>query len=264
MIKINLLDSVTDRARGIIDVEKEISRPRSQTALIAGVVGFLLLATCGFDYWSTSRKLSKLQEDLTEQQRIAAQVKQVKDERDQLEKKKKAVEGRIDAIQQLRSAQSGPVAVLEELRDRMENLPGLYLRKVEQKDKTLTIEGSSQDEETVTRFGRSLEFSSGLFTGMSIETVKTAPADIPVSAPTGGVVAVIPAYTNFTIRCTYNPPGSKLDAPAPGAAQQPGGAPMAAAPVLAPKPPAPDAAWLAHRLDSATTDSARRAAAACR
>lgn len=209
MIKINLLDSVTDRARGIVDVEKEVARPRTQTALIAGVAGILLLAACGFDFWSTNRQLSRLNDELAEQQRIALQVKQIKEEKDQLEKKKQAVESRIDAIQRLRDGQKGPVAVLEEIRDRVASMPGLYLKSVEQKGPTLTIEGSSSEEETVTRFGRSLEFSSGLFTNLIIETQKTLPTETTVS--TGSPVAPGPAYTNFTIRCNYIPPGSKTE-----------------------------------------------------
>jgi Tfp pilus assembly protein PilN len=207
MIKINLLDSVTDRARGIVDVEKEVGRPRTQTALIAGVAGFLLLAACGFDYWSTNRKYNRLQDELAEQQRIAAQVKQIKDEKDQLEKKKKAVESRIEAIQRLRDGQKGPVAVLEEIRDRINNMPGLYLKSIEQKGTSLIIEGSSSEEDTIVRFGRSLEFSSGMFTGLTIETQKTVPTETNVS--TGAPVAAGPAYTNFTVRCNYIPPGSK-------------------------------------------------------
>jgi Tfp pilus assembly protein PilN len=209
MIKINLLDSVTDRARGIVDVEKEVSRPRTQLALVAGVAAFLLLAACGFDWWSTSRKHAKLTDELAEQQRIAQQVKQIKEEKDQLEKKKKAVEARIDAIQRLRDGQRGPVAVLEEIRDRINNMPGLYLKSIEQKGSSLVIEGMSADEETVTRFGRSMEFSSGLFTSLIIETQKTVPQETKISATGGETTVQAPAYTSFTVRCTYNPPGSK-------------------------------------------------------
>ncbi len=236
MIKINLLDSVTDRARGIVDVEKEVSRPRTQTALIAGVTGFLLLAACGFDFWSTNRQLARLQDELTEQQRIAQQVKQVKDEKDQLEKKKTAVESRIDAIQRLRDGQKGPVAVLEEIRDRVASMPGVYLKSVEQKGSSLTIEGSSAEEEAVTRFGRSLEFSSGLFTSLTIETQKTLPVEANVS--TGSAAAATPAYTNFTVRCTYNPPGSKPE----GDKGATGNSNPTAAPVAAPPAAAPNAA----------------------
>lgn len=237
MIKINLLDSVTDRPKGIIDVEKEVARPRTQTALWAGVTGFLLLCAVGFNYWSTSRQLSTAQNELAEQQRIAAQMVQIKKEKEELEQKVQAIEARIDAIQRLRASQRGPVAVLEEMRDRINTLPGLYLKSVEQKGETLTIEGFSPNEDTVTRFGRSLEFSSGLFTSLSIETRKK-PATVTTSA-TPGAAPTEPETVEFTIRCNYNPPGAKA-----GEGDASGGAAKAATnvPTSAPATPPPPAA----------------------
>ena len=44
--------------------------------------------------------------------------------------------------------------------------PGLYLESVEQKGEQLTISGNSPDESVVTQFGRSLEFSGGLFSNL--------------------------------------------------------------------------------------------------
>jgi hypothetical protein len=160
-------------------------------------------------------------------------VKQVKAEKEQLEKKKAAVEARIEAISRLRAAQSGPVAVLEEIRDRVSGLPGLYLKSLDQKGNTLAIEGYSQEEESVTRFGRSLEFSSGLFTGMTIETQKVGGTDT-APASTTSAAAAPPVYINFKINCTYNPPGSQNAANAgvnPSATAAPGAAGPAGAQV---------------------------------
>ena len=133
-----------------------------------------------------------------------------KKEKDELETKIQAISSRIEAIQQLRAAQRGPLAVLEELRDRIDNLPGLYLKTVEQKGDTLSIEGSSPNEDTVTRFGRSLEFSSGLFTNLNIETAKSA---TPVLTGTGASATPpkAPETITFKIRCSYTLPGTKKD-----------------------------------------------------
>ena len=38
MIKVNLLDSVTDRAKGVAAVEEKVANPRTQTMLFALVV----------------------------------------------------------------------------------------------------------------------------------------------------------------------------------------------------------------------------------
>ena len=57
----------------------------------------------------------------------------------------------------------GPSAVLDALRERIAMVPGLYLESVEQTGDQLLIKGNSPDESAVTQFGRSLEFSGGLF-----------------------------------------------------------------------------------------------------
>ena len=44
MIKVNLLDSVTDRAKGVAAVEQKVANPRTQTMLLALVVFGLLAA----------------------------------------------------------------------------------------------------------------------------------------------------------------------------------------------------------------------------
>ena len=96
----------------------------------------------------------------------------VKREQAELEKKIADINFRVDAIQKLRAAQQGPSSVLTEIKARFDAVPGLYLRSVEQKDAELVIKGESPNEASVTRFGQSMEFSSGLFTNLNIETQK--------------------------------------------------------------------------------------------
>lgn len=237
MIKVNLLDSVTDRPKGIVDVERELARPRTQVGLVAGVAGVLLLLACVMNYWLTSRDLAKAKAELEEQQRIAAQMAQIKKEKDDLEKKIQAITGRIEAIQRLRASQRGPVAVLAELRDRIVNLPGLFLRKVEQKGDTLVIEGYSPNEDVVARFGSSLEFSSGLFTNLNIETNRNA-SNISVST---GEISRADGIVGFIIRCNYTPPGSKPEGDAATPTAVTPGAPLPSAGTLVPAPAAPAA-----------------------
>ena len=98
--------------------------------------------------------------------------------------------------------------MLREIKARFDMVPGLYLKSVEQKGAELTIKGESPNEGSVTRFGQSLEFSSGLFTELNIETQrdtaqvqtgdgKSVAADYP-SMPK-------PEVVSFTVKCTYNP-----------------------------------------------------------
>ena len=50
MIKINLLDSVTDRPKGAALVEDKVTSPAVQTLLLAIIVFCLLVLGAGYDY----------------------------------------------------------------------------------------------------------------------------------------------------------------------------------------------------------------------
>jgi hypothetical protein len=90
---------------------------------------------------------------------------------------------------------------------RFDSVPGLYLMSLEQKDGELTIKGMSPNEASVTRFGQSLEFSSGLFTNLNIETVlEVAKSDSSEkAAPAGDSIVIVrqPEVVSFTVKCNY-------------------------------------------------------------
>ncbi|HEY0547866.1 MAG TPA: PilN domain-containing protein [Pyrinomonadaceae bacterium] len=214
MININLLESVTDRPRGVAVVEKKVVSQGSQTILLAVVVVSLLFVALAGHYFLTLRAKNNAQKELENQQAIAAQMAAIIKEQEDLQARTKAIEDRINAIKALRSSQTGPGAVLRALNERISSAPGLYLESVEQKGEQLVIKGNSPNEGTVTQFGRSLEFSFGLFSNLSIETVKKevafAPGS-PVSATLPGVTETQaanlpkPETVDFTIKCAYTP-----------------------------------------------------------
>lgn len=221
MIKVNLLDSVTDRAKGVAAVEQKVANPQMQTLLLALVVFGLLTAGMLYDYYSTSRERDAQQAEKTEQERIKAQMVAVNKERTDLEKKTADIQARIDAIQKLRTSQQGPGTVLREIKMRFDSVPGLYLKSVEQKGSELVIKGESPSEAAVTNFGKSLEFSSGLFTNLSIETerieAKVENASGSSAAAAEDKEAPKPEIIAFTIKCTFAPV-SPTPAAAPGQA----------------------------------------------
>ena len=206
MIKINLLESVTDRPAGVAFVEDKVSSTRTQTFLLALTVLALLVLGIGFDYVSANTQHDAAVTELDRQRRINEQMNAVKREQADLEKKIADINFRIDAIQKLRASQQGPNPVLAELKSRFDAVPGLYLKSLEQHDAELTIKGESPNEAAVTRFGQSIEFSSGMFTNLNIETQrevaqsKGAPAAGPGNQPTAGPP---PEVVTFTIKCTY-------------------------------------------------------------
>jgi len=224
MIKINLLESVTDRPQGVALVEDKVSSPRMQTFLLALTVLALTVMGMGYDYVSTNTARSAAQKELENQKRINQQMLAIQKEQMELEKKSKEIQARIDAIKKLRESQQGPSAVLQEIKARFDAVPGLYLTSIEQKESEVTIKGESPNEYSVTKFGQSLEFSNGLFSNLNIETQREA-AKLPAqasstSAPTANEANIIkPEVVVFTVKANFG--GAKNQSqPAPNPANQ--------------------------------------------
>ncbi|HEX8163744.1 MAG TPA: PilN domain-containing protein [Pyrinomonadaceae bacterium] len=209
MIRVNLLESVTDRNGGsVAAVEARVSSPRGQGLLAALVVAGLLVSGVTFDWVSARGARAEAQAELQRQQEVAARMEAIKKEMAELEKRTQEVQTRIDAIKKLRSSQQGPVAVLSAVNDRLPRVADFRLESIEQKGDDLTIKGDSPDEAAVTQFGRSMEFSSGLFANVSIET-KRDPLDVPkeaLPAPVKGAPEPPkPTTVSFTVKCKYAP-----------------------------------------------------------
>lgn len=217
MIKINLLESVTERqASAAVSVERKIANPNSRLLLMTMAVAFLLTAVIGWDVISTQMAKSQAEADLEEQKRVAAEMEVVMAEMKDLETKIQNIDSRIAAIKKLRDSQAGPSAVLEAMRERIMMVPGLYLESVEQTGEQVTIKGNSEDESMVTRFGRSLEFSGGLFSNLNIETQRKEKPNQPQStAPAGAEAPPKQEIVGFTIRCAYTPSKAKASQTAP-------------------------------------------------
>jgi Tfp pilus assembly protein PilN len=211
MIKINLLESITDRPTGAAMVEARVTSPRIQTLLLALTVFGLFVMAAGYDYVSSKSDHAVAQQEVENQRRINQQMLAVNKEQAELEKKAQDIQGRIDAIKKLRESQQGPSAVLREIKMRFDSVPGLYLKSLEQKDGELTIKGSSPNESSVTRFGQSLEFSSGLFTNFNIETQRELVQDKGASGQSESAVAPV-EVVSFTLKCSY---GAKAQAQPP-------------------------------------------------
>src|SRR5262245_16537911 len=221
---------MTDRAASVAFVEDKVSSTRTQTFLLALTVLAFLVMGIGYDYISANAQFQAKTKELAHERQINDQMNAVKKEQAELEKKIADINFRVDAIQKLRASQQGPSAVLSEIKARFDAVPSLYLRSVEQKDTELVIKGESPNEATVTRFGQSMEFSSGLFTNLNIETERTT-AEINKTAGANGQAQpqtvnvnmpgiVLPEVVKFTIKCTYGP-AKPPEPPAPANAAKP-------------------------------------------
>ena len=215
MIKINLLESVTDRPQGVAAVEDKVANPLMQTLMLALTVFGLTVVAMGYDYVSTNMARSAAQKELDNQKRINQQMLTIQKEQMELEKKSKEIQARIDAIKKLRESQQGPSAVLHEIKARFDAVPGLYLTSIENKDGEITIKGESPNEYSVTKFGQSLEFSNGLFSNLNIETQRETPK---VTAPAAGVpdpMLIKPEVISFTVKANFKKEQQSQTAPAP-------------------------------------------------
>ena len=64
MIKVNLLESVTDRPQGVALVEDKVASPRIQTLLLALTVFGLMALAMGYDYVSANMAYTAAQKEL--------------------------------------------------------------------------------------------------------------------------------------------------------------------------------------------------------
>ncbi|MDM7923713.1 MAG: PilN domain-containing protein [Pyrinomonadaceae bacterium] len=216
MIKVNLLNSVTERQGGAVAaVDQTVGSAASRLLLMSLAVGFLFLAVVGWDVISSQMAKSDADRRLAEQKQIAVELEAVMKEQKELETKIQNIDQRIAAIKKLREEQRGPSAVLEAVRERLAMTPGLYLKSIEQAGDQLVISGNSPDESVVTQFGRSLEFSNGLFSNLNIETQRAEVDNQLASATTGGEKPKV-NVVNFTIKAAYTP-SKAAGAATPGA-----------------------------------------------
>ena len=209
MIKVNLLESVTDRPQGVAAVEDKVASPRMQTLLLALTVFGLMVLAMGYDYVSSRMAYTSADRELQNEKRINAQMLAIQKEQMELEKKSKEVQARIDAIKKLRESQQGPSAVLHEIKARFDAVPGLYLTSIENKDGEIIIKGESPNEYSVTKFGQSLEFSNGLFSNLNISTQReNAKVTEAAAGSTGAAVKDVeliqPEVITFTVKAAFS------------------------------------------------------------
>jgi len=205
MLKINLLNSVTERQSGAVaSVDRKVASPTTRLVVMAVATLLLTTAIIGWDVISSQMAFSTAQERLDNEKRTQAELQTVLNEQKDLEQRIQNIDSRIEAIKKLRANQAGPSAVLEAVRERIAMTPGLYLESVEQTGDQMVFKGNSPDEQQVTQFGRSLEFSNGLFSNLSIETTRNEITNQNIALKPGAEAPKV-SVINFTVKCAYTP-----------------------------------------------------------
>jgi hypothetical protein len=113
MIKINLLDSITERQFGTaVVVERKVASPASKLLLMTIAVTGLLIAIIGWDIVSTTMAKADAEKELQNQQEIAKQLESVMKEQKELEAKITNIDTRISkAIRRMKRRSRSSVAV---------------------------------------------------------------------------------------------------------------------------------------------------------
>jgi len=102
MIKVNLLNSVTERQGGAIDaVDRRVGSPGTRLLLMSLAIGFLTFAVIGWDIISTQMAKAAAEQELATQKQIGAELEVVMNEQKDLEAKIKSIDTRIQAIKDL-------------------------------------------------------------------------------------------------------------------------------------------------------------------
>ena len=87
MIKVNLLNSVTERQGGaVVAVDRKISSPASRLLLMSIAVAFLLLAVIGLDVATSQISKNRVEAQLAEQKRIEQELATVLKEQKEAER----------------------------------------------------------------------------------------------------------------------------------------------------------------------------------
>jgi Tfp pilus assembly protein PilN len=161
MIRVNLLEGAAD-TRAATRATKAVAKTTQQLLLVVGAV-VVLLILLAVDYMVSTARLADANEQLQEQQQIAA------------------VKNRIKIIEDLEKTQKGPSAMLDLINRVMPPRSDIVLDAITQQSDNLSITGTARSEEIVSSFARGLELGSGgLFQALAVQTaqrVENVPVD---------------------------------------------------------------------------------------
>ena len=120
----------------------------------------------------------------------------------------------LDNLITLRQRQPAAHQLLSDLNQRWPQDPSWYISEINVKGANVEIKGKTKNEQAITSFAKSLEFSNGLFTG--ILTRNNVEGNSPNSAPQQQTQTPRSSVIEFTILSAYAPlatPGKAVAAP---------------------------------------------------
>lgn len=148
MIKINLLPFRAARKRENIKRQLIIF---VSTIIICGLAVVYLYLDLSGELSGLKKKETELNQELATYKRTLAKIKT-------LEKKVKEINAKLDVIKKLERGKTGPVFLLDEIAMAVPK-DKLWLNSLSEKRKTLSLNGTAMDNETVALFMNNLKAS---------------------------------------------------------------------------------------------------------
>lgn len=186
MIKINLLTEKIAPAR----VSTRLPGASSRN-LIFAAIAVLTVAYIGWQWYSYSSRLDRLNEDIAaareEKEKLQKIIRQV----EEYDAKKQELSQKIDIISDLKKKQSGPVHLLDEVSKALPNL--VWLTAIQQRGDRIQVDGESITYNAVADFIENLRRSQFIVS-----------PDLVNSVERDGVVA-------FNLSFRFRQPGAGTD-----------------------------------------------------
>ncbi|MBN2136025.1 MAG: PilN domain-containing protein [Acidobacteria bacterium] len=162
MIKINLLDEVKAASKepgiGPPSERKPSAGPEQQkkNIIFGAEIGIALLIV-GVWYFSLSSKLGGLESQKREKELELKKVEALIQEVERYRERKALLEKQINLIEELKTQQQGPADLMKRLYDLMPDQ--IFLKTLEKKDNTISIDGISLSDPALSSFYKNLDES---------------------------------------------------------------------------------------------------------
>jgi hypothetical protein len=219
---------------------KKITRKARLAMAAPVIVVAAFLATTWFQNRAEDLRISS---NIETEKQTAAQLKQATEDYESSKKNFGMFRSLLDNLISLRQRQPATHQLLRDLDTRWPRDATWYIAEVNVKGANVEIKGRTRNEQSITAFAKTLEFSDGLFTNILTNN------NVAGTSLTGTSATAMPQSSNvieFTLRANYSPmktPGqvgpTATQAPAATmpSAPAPTPTPVAPAQIVAPKPP---------------------------
>jgi Tfp pilus assembly protein PilN len=175
-------------------------RVATSSILLPFVVALAILIALFVD---NSVEALRLQAHIDEETATAGKLAQANTDYESSKANFAAFRSLLDNLITLRNRQPATQQLLTDLNDRWPNEQSFYVTEVNVKGANVEIKGKTKNEQAITSFAKSLEFSNGLFTGIltrnNVANNSVGVATLPATQHSSNSVI------EFTITSTYAP-----------------------------------------------------------